>query len=359
MTDNTSLKLIFSTNKQTRYGASSVGGFADRIKGAATAFILAKLFNRKFYIDWSLPEEVENIFRVQPKFKLPASLHHDGSRQFKTLDLIDIHSRNLLDYELKLALKYRHKKSIFGKNDMYLIHANFFDMSLFSAVIDDVFEAFGITQAENQNENFLFRTIFNELFYYANPLEKKPPNEALTAIRNANDLLVGVHFRTGANVNWSDPEMDSEDNWRLVVKACQTFAAQNAGQKIGFIVASDNPACRQKISDTLHREFPVFTFSSEIFHLERSALKLNTQPPLSDVFFEHSCLSIADVVICGSGGFAQTASAIGGGKLYLYSDLIAPVDQKRALSAPKKLAQNLLTDRLKRLLIRAKYPFRC
>lgn len=265
-------KLIWTCSQGGHYG-----GYADRLKGIVTAYLLAKQCDREFFIEW------DGLTNLQECFEVPCVW--DGPRQsswmhFRTID-------NLVTEEHVRALV-----SVLSdiKTEAVYISMNQYDQPHWKLLtVCDTHHSMAAT----------FSAVLNLL------LTPKPAITDHPAYLAAAEFLetqkpVGVQVRTG-EYPYEDG-VECADTRDVLKRVMQDRAP-------GVFIASDSPFWKDHLS--LIAEIPSYQIPFTPAHIERSAPDYIRDTFLLTVI-EHQILSKCSKVYTGWGGFGRTAAWWGG-----------------------------------------------
>lgn len=258
-------KLIWTCNE------GHCGGYADRLKGIVTAYLMAKHLGREFCIEWN------GITNLQDAFYVPCGFYTKQAQGVQRLRLIDV-----LETGKQVSTAIEGLSEI--KAETVYLSVNQYDQAhwLFLG---------GPGKSMPSN----FARVLNRLM---------TPNAAVTThpeYLKACEFLesqrtVGVQVRTGAyhdepGVNQINPR----EVWERVV-------VQDNARAV--FIASDSPPWKTGFA-ALHT--PVYQIPFDPAHIERSDPDAIRRTFLLTVI-EHQILSKCSKVYTGWGGFGRTAA---------------------------------------------------
>lgn len=298
--------IMFSANRIIGGKRGKVGGFADRLKGVVTCYILSILTDRDFLIDWDHPAEISEFFApntVNWKFG-KERVSTDANTQ--VFDFIDPALRPDQAEKLDLLLKTLEDKTefsrVYGESEILKFYANFFDVDYFSPFENELKRELGI---ENFSNEEVFHVCFNRLFKFTCPESVENEFQRFQKFRAANKKVVGIQFRTGGSGNWEDPNLDQPQNIRQAARALRKKHSGFFKRKPAVFLTSDDPAAKEIFRDEIGKSFRVFSFNEDPIHFERSESPASRE--FGMVVLEFNCLTLCDDLIVGHGGFGVTA----------------------------------------------------
>jgi hypothetical protein len=290
-----------------------VGGYSDRLKGIAFAFVAAAASRRALFIDWRTPFPLSEILvpRIINWKPIPIA---DKRR---TVDLIDVVSDGMLA-EFRSG---RFDETLFGNCPHITLHANYFFYERVSPVPEILFGDFLQPGIRLDSPPLLFESIFSTLFKYTPvPCTDALFADFLTAKAKA-DFCLGVHFRTGGGSSWLDLKVDEVANWSRVAFAGHKIIKNVGAEHPLVFVCSDDSHVKQLLSSQF-KSFQVYTYDVPIVHIDRSAPEQAARHG-KYVALEHRTLAECDMVICGRGEFARIACYTRGAQPMFYWHVLA------------------------------------
>jgi hypothetical protein len=281
-------------------------GYADRIKGIVTIFAVAVICKRRFAIRWIPDAGIETVFTAN-RFdwtRLPAT-----PPEMKALWTFKA-SREIAAFMRQGQFDTWMERNLLSGDGIVNIACN---QNLLADLLADesVARAFGSTDAAA-----VFKMLFRVLFKLNPEAPLTQPIEHLMG-RIESRPSIGVHIRVGGNGRWGDPQFeDAESVYRFEQKVSSIVEEYNLDNPVIYL-ASDSIEIKAaaKTGDFL-KGFDVIQQDIQPYHIDYVGEKLQAQKVLSETVIDHIVLSLCDHVVHGNGGFAVTASQLGGNCLH-------------------------------------------
>lgn len=315
--------LVFSTEFYEGGRKRNIGGFADRLKGLISSAFLAMLTDRLFLADWSSPTRLDSHFNC-PKINLLGKLEAADPSPL-IVDAVDYEGfyRFLSDLQ-----KSGEEADPFDNHSAVHIHTNIQSIGFFlrcSSLLErnslgrSLTKMLG-THTPEAVEQAIIPLLFNYLLSYRPPV-------SLCALwndfmeRRVSHETIGVHFRSGGDGAWPDPELDHLDNLPTVIDALDMIAAEHFhGQRPQVYVASDSLTFRTRFTDAISNRYSVICYQGSLYHYERSGNEFTPSGSFEQskgdggidfAVFEFFCFSRCDFILHGAGDFAHMAAVLG------------------------------------------------
>ncbi len=314
--------LIFSTESVIDGRRKWVGGFADRIKGMLSSALLAILTERVFFAEWKTPTQVSDYLLPSAIQWLPTELLADRSA-YLTIDAIDndkyrsfmsaLISNDTIDFSFENFQYVRIHSNILNFHDL-LSRPQFLSRTLFGRALLARIGDVGLQRTITD----LMVLLFSHLFKYTPSHVARPLWLDYERRRALGVPCIGVHFRTGGDGKWWDPQLDHIESLPRVVSKVHSIADQCFSNSAQIIVTSDSQLARDILLDKLSKIYSCHSYTGNIAHYERS--NSLARDDFDFLLFEFMCLSRCDYVIHGAGEYALTAARIGGTPHSSYKD---------------------------------------
>lgn len=272
-------------------------GYADRMKGVVTAFLMAVLTKRNLYVRWPYLPQLDTVIepRLTPWDEAPPEttfsrwwLKHEFAKDFPG-------SGDLAAWI---------DETVFENHDVALLECNQNFIPHFTAWLN------AIDPGRELRSGPLFQALFHALF------RLKPESaiqDSVDALRQPlrDRFVIGVHIRAGSNGQWKDPEFETEETLTRYETAVQSFVEANGHANPAIYLSTDSAKVKDKIrAGEMFREFEVFQQDIVPFHV-RYVGRANANV-LRETIIDHYALSCCDHIFRGKGEFALTAAMIGG-----------------------------------------------
>jgi hypothetical protein len=298
LNENKNKKLVvrYSTEYFKHNKRKTVGGFADRIKGATSAMMLSIVMNRRFELEWEFPFPLKEIL---------TSVNYDWTVRpskigFKDIVLID--NRNYND-------EYRH---IFNKGDIgKLLDIEEVSIKTYWNIFDE--EIMNNPLLKGNYNNFLGSMGQPELVGSLLSLFEYRPNiiEAAIAYKFISlidmfDDSIAIHFRTGGDGEWEDPEMDSRDNvHKLFDKGLNII--ENSRKKTCIFFATDSVKMKKEMVNIYGKRCDIFILNIPIAHIDRTEGKMHIIGSRFSIL-ENFLISMCNHILSGKGAYSVIAA---------------------------------------------------
>jgi len=253
-------KLIWTCN------GGSCGGYADRLKGIVTAYLLAQHVGREFFIEWNGLTNIEDCFDV------PCAFNHSRLEDSRRLRLIDkLETEQQVVAGLDVLSRIKAETAYLQVNQYDQPHCN-------------VLGHYG------ESMEGAFSHVLNRLITPKPEIRYSP----------AYHTSVGVQVRTGEQ-NYPHEHglkrIDPSEVWDCILQD---------GRPPSVFVASDSPAWKNDFA-AVHPEIQVAQMFFTPAHIERSEPEEIRRTFVMTVI-EHQVLSKCLKVYTGWGGFGRTAA---------------------------------------------------
>ncbi|WP_298258143.1 hypothetical protein [uncultured Litoreibacter sp.] len=291
--------LIYSVKRHEVFSQSRlVGGLADRLKGIVASFCLATLTDRRFVIEWDTPFDLTHNFKPSQYDWL-----FSNARKFilQTMSVMHVDMIDRSELVDKLTPE-KIESEVFGGANVVILNINSPRVQMF---LNHFTENYNTDLAFNH----LFTTVFKFLFNFVEKPTFAESRAAIREVREASDMLVGVHLRTGAGNGWKDPGLDDWQNYSKVLEYAFEHARESGAKDPSFYFISDSVEARNKV---LAESWP-HRVHCDLFtptHMDRSGEADIEGNDLT--YHEFQMLSSTDRIVSGQGGFAALAAQMGG-----------------------------------------------
>ena len=280
----------FKHNKR-RY----VGGFADRLKGAATVMLISIATGRRFEIDWKYPFELEEI--ILPN-DYDWRTKYDAEVEKKVV-LID----NKFSDEEKEILRSGDIIKKWEAEDLPVsINCNIF----YADILDNP-NTEGIFYDLQHQCDFpnILGTLLSTFEYKPNLVEANIINNFVQYLNLFEDSIA-LHFRTGGDGDWDDPAVDKPENIiHLIDKAREIM--KESGKRTCVYFATDSTSLKNKILSEYGEEFNMVSIEIPLAHVDRTL----GDEQISGTRFaimENHLISMCDHILTGKGSFSVISS---------------------------------------------------
>jgi hypothetical protein len=279
-------KLIWTCN------AGSCGGYADRLKGIVTAYLMAQAVGREFFIEWGGVTKLSDAFAV-PCAPAPESLCYPNAPVIRLIDNLTTEDQLIAAISTLADIK--------------------------AAVVRIAVNQYEPIWTALETDAGTFARVLNLLMTPRDTITGHPAYLAAAEFVNSHNT-VGVQVRTGEYHNEPGARrVEPAEVWRRLL--------QDSVE--GVFIASDSPKWKDDFRAAHPTPAaPTFQFCFAPAHIERSAPDAIRNTFLLTVI-EHQILSKCSAVYTGWGGFGRTA-AWWGGKPCI--DLLSPPAQSGAKS---------------------------
>ena len=298
--------LIFSVERHlVQKRSRSVGGLADRLKGAVAAFYLAVVTGRRFAIHWESPFPVDhNFYSPNIDWSLGSVMSHLQSG----VPILHLDMLNQTSTVFDQLSPDRVEDEIFLGHRIVVLNINSYREKALLPYFRDLVE-------EPLNYATFFARAFQFLFRFVEHSEFEESRLSLRNCCQQSDGLFGVHLRTGSGNGWHDPVMDDWQNYDKLLRYAFQVAEDQGSRSPTFYFLSDSADARAAVAaaDWPH---PVLVDLHKPVHIDRGENVSQFENDLT--FHEFQMLSETQSVICGKGGFALMATLLGGKTLHRY-----------------------------------------
>lgn len=298
--------LIYTTKRLVGGQLKPVGGFADRIKGLIFCYIASLICERRFLVDWGGEAPITDWFKPNEiNWYLPEDEAASLRLESPVIDLVDKKFTPRL--KAQLSASSESWVNLFGHSSCVFVNANGFDASL----ISQASAYLPIEVPSDESSIGLFAWAFNRLFSYHPQGPQWPRYQEFLSLKNVNDFVVGIQFRTGGGGAWTDPVLDKIENAENIADSAIHFGHSllrgSGSANIGYFVTSDSIEARERIVDRLPKSSDVLFYDDDPVHIDRSASP-TMRNGAAQVVLEHSVLSECDGIVFGRGAFGRVAA---------------------------------------------------
>lgn len=292
--------LVYSTKRIIRDKRTYVGGFADRMKGVVSTYLLAKLSGRQFFLDWEWPTSIDHILAPsQVSWRMPTGVM--DSKSNSVFDLIDAQAS-----DAKLATISEGGDALneyFNYSDVVTVYCNgylFADLSKHAGTLTSY-------SVDMRTAPVCFKSVFDALFVFQPSGRSEIQYEEFVAFKRGVDFLYGAQFRTGGSGSWKDPELDAPQNCVLMAKQIIERAEKRNQENIGVFLTTDSQLVKTIMKECLPANIRLFYYNDEPAHLDRS--EFSEAKRISDqLVVENTALSECDEIFIGKGAFGRIAA---------------------------------------------------
>ena len=123
---------------------------------------------------------------------------------------------------------------------------------------------------------------------------------------NSFDRTVAVHFRTGGDGDWRDPEMDDVANVEKLIHRAHEISSSTEG-KVGIYFACDSENLKQSVLEKYSSELEIFSNNIPLAHIDRSDDK-GAVMGSRFAMMENYMISMCDEILTGKGAFAELSA---------------------------------------------------
>ena len=287
--------LVFSTERFIDGRRALIGGLADRMKGASTVMLLSIALGRRFEIEWLHPEEISRIFDYS-EYDCSLSEGTDGDLE---VDLID---RNF-STEIRKNMQDGSLAELFPEDDSRIkIFCNSVDVEVgkndhFANRFSDYFLRLNRTDLVGS---------FLSLLEYRPGLEESMILMAFMSRMEHFDKTVAVHFRTGGDGGWRDPDMDDVTNVDKLIQRASEIASEHEG-RVGVYFACDSDNLKKGVLKKYSSQLDIFSINIPLAHIDRSE---DRDAVMGSRFamMENFMISMCDEILTGKGAFAELSA---------------------------------------------------
>jgi len=282
--------LVYSTERKHPESGRrlTVGGMADRIKGAATVMIIAASLEYKFQLDWKSPIDIEKFFNMPESFKPNKTGNASGI--------------NWIDTAFPAAVK--EKLSTSDVEELFpekhnLMHVNSMNLEILRNPNYSALDEF-----RNMGRVFWVGTLFR-LLSYKPGLDEIIALSSFSELKKFFDKSIGIQYRLGGDRGgWKDPVLDDIEN---LTKVIDIVRKKHIDEKILIFFASDSPEAKEITKKHSTIESPILTMNIPITHVDRSETR-DAEEGFSAVLMENYCLSLCDLIYVRKGAFGEMAA---------------------------------------------------
>jgi hypothetical protein len=273
-----------------------VGGFADRIKGITSLYLLGLLIDEPVTIAWRQPEPL-SIFYESTVVNFEDEQHFISPSTVSFIDQRGIELNNRLSMVLENqgidAVRACVKEQVGGKE----IIANQW-LPILSSPSLLSFWPNAIQQALIK-ENDLGKQA-GAVFAHCFQLKQQLPLSFRLWRHNSHGPCIGLHGRFGGNsVSWSDPAMADQEQ----ALASLTRLVKNDNEKCWFVCSDSEAFKRQAQAVLLNAGYCSFAFNEPIHHVDRSG-----EGDLWSTVQDFEALRQCSAIYCTAGGFSRLAA---------------------------------------------------
>lgn len=270
-----------------------IGGFADRIKGLITTFLIAVATDRIFTVDWNRPFHLDPVLQPNRWDWRPITWIPSMGVPDATLLLYMIGRCGQLEEYDATGLEERLLRRV------KLVHFNLNGFPWRFA--SRLFPESGVPA--------LFKSAFDTLFQFHSPPQFASLWAELARIRQTHEKLIGVHLRTGDGNGWDDPSLTDWRRYEDVMQMTFALAEKRGYVSPAYYFASDSLRAKEAVRNTKWGR-PVLCSDFPIAHTDRSFGK--SRDSFDHTIVEFMILRSCDLVIGGAGGFWSAAALAGG-----------------------------------------------
>ena len=282
--------LVYSTERKHPESGRrlTVGGLADRIKGAATVMIIAASLQYKFQLDWKSPINIEKFFNMPESFVPNKTGIESGTNWIDTA----------FSKASKEKLSASDVEELFPENHN-LLHVNSMNLDILKNP-----NYLTLDEFRNMGRVFWVGTIFR-LISYKPGLDEIIALSSFSELKKFFDKSIGIQYRLGGNrEGWQDPVLDDIENLTEVIDIVRK---KHNGEKILIFFASDSPEAKEITKKHSTLESPILTMDIPITHVDRSEIR-DAEEGFSAVLMENYCLSLCDLIYVRKGAFGEMAA---------------------------------------------------
>ena len=287
--------LVYSTERFIDGRRALIGGLADRMKGAATVMLLSIALGRRFEIEWKHPEDIRRIFDYS-RYDWSLGDYNDANLE---IDLID---KNF-NAEIRSNMKEGSLEWLFPEEDSRIkIFCNSVDVEVgkngdYSNQFSNSFLTLNRTDLVGS---------FLSLLEYRPGLEESMILMAFMSRLEFFDKTIAVHFRTGGDGGWRDPDMDDVSNVKKLIQRAREIASGHEG-RVGVYFACDSDNLKRSVLKKYSPEFDIFSINIPLAHIDRSE---DGDAVMGSRFamMENFMISMCDEILTGKGAFAELSA---------------------------------------------------
>ena len=147
---------------------------------------------------------------------------------------------------------------------------------------------------------------FLSLFEYRPGLEESMILMAFMSRVEYFDKTIAVHFRTGGDGGWRDPDMDDVSNVKKLIPRAKEIAKEHEG-RVGVYFACDSDNLKRAVLKKYSTELDIFSINIPLAHIDRSE---DRDAVMGSRFamMENFMISMCDEILTGKGEFAELSA---------------------------------------------------
>ena len=304
--------LVYSTRRVVRGKRTYVGGFADRIKGVITTYLLAVMTGRRFRMNWEWPASLDTVLApADYDWRLAEPWVEEDSVVF---DLIDaqVTPEKLTPMRTGGAALNEY----LADAERVTVFCNgFFYRDLRACTVE--LEQHGVDMSSTPAA---FRSCFDTLFRFRPMGDNIERYMRFRRFRESVPVVYGAQFRTGGKGDWKDPMLDRPENVTLLAGQLLQHARAHHPDGFGIFLTTDSQEAKQRLQDALPADIPLFFYEDEPAHLDRSP-EPEARRVSDQLVVEHTALSECEMIFVGKGAFGRTAAYRAGKQPIIYEPL--------------------------------------
>jgi hypothetical protein len=292
---NSEDSLVFSTERFIDGRRALIGGLADRMKGASTVMLLSIALGRRFEIEWEHPEELGKIFNY--------SGYEWTFREDQDVNLeVDLIDRNFTS-EIREKLRDGNLEDVLPSGEQRIkIFCNSVDVGIgkneyFASEFSDSFKTLNRTKTVGSLLSML---------EYRPGLEESMILMVFLSRMDSYDRTIAVHFRTGGDGGWRDPEMDEVENVEKLIQRAREISLVNEG-RVGIYFACDSENLKKRVLEKYSSDLEIFSSNIPLAHIDRSDDK-GAVMGSRFAMMENFMISMCDEILTGKGAFAELSA---------------------------------------------------
>jgi hypothetical protein len=289
-------RIVFSTERFIEGKRALIGGLADRLKGASTVMMMSIALGRRFEIEWKHPEELHRLF-VPTEYDW--QVRSDSGELFD-VDLIDVNFSS----EIRLGMLQGKIDEILGiRGKDARIFCNSIELGISENSNHLMHDIESIVS--NNSRTYLVGTLLSLLEYRPGLEETMMLMVFLSRLRSFGSS-VAVHFRTGGDGGWRDPEMDESGNVEVLLKRAKDIGSESGGRSCVYF-ACDSDKVKREVLEKYSEEMEIFSLNIPLAHIDRSQ---DEGAIMGSRFamMENYMISLCDNILTGKGAFAELAA---------------------------------------------------
>lgn len=289
--ENSEEVIRYSTERISDGERKFVGGLADRLKGAATAFMIALGTQRRFEIEWIHPHSLNELYKPVDYDWIP----REEWGEERVIDIVDGRFKpevreNVRTSSINEWLSVRHPNT--------RVHCNLFEKNLLANPSTGI----GPSSEEWVQEEIF--GVFLSLFEYRPNLEESAILSLFISHLDVYDLTIAMHFRTGGDGDWKDPVMDDRANVEKLISKCRELSA---GKNSCVLFATDSLKLKEDIMSKYSDELSMFCIEIPIAHVDRSTGDEAIRGSRLAVMENHM-ITLCNHILAGKGAFSVLAA---------------------------------------------------